>query len=264
MEKIVVIKIGGNCIDDEVALSAFLSDFAAIKFPKILIHGGGKLATQLASQLNIETTLIDGRRITDEKMLDVVTMVYAGLINKKIVAQLQAAECNAVGFCGADANLIQAHQRVNNEINYGFVGDIDKVNADFLVDLLDKNYTPILAPITHNKKGILLNTNADTLASSIAIALAQKSNKVDFYYCFEKNGLLANVDDDMSLISAVNIQEIELLKQNQTITKGMIPKVDNISFALKNGVDKVVLCNAKHIGEIFEENSILGTTFTIK
>lgn len=261
MESILVIKIGGNIIDDATALSKFLADFAAIKQPKILIHGGGKLATQLCKELNIEPKLIDGRRITDAKTLDVVTMVYAGLINKKIVAQLQSKNCNAIGLTGADGNCIEAHQRIHPSIDFGFVGDIDGVHSEFFIELLHKNYTPIIAPITHDRNGNLLNTNADTMAAEIAIALS-KNKKVAFYYCFEKNGLLQNVNDENSIIANVNLKEIEQLKEKQIITDGMIPKIDNISLAIKNGVEKVILCHAQNIRSIVNENAIFGTTFT--
>lgn len=262
LKEIIIIKIGGNVIDDEKSLSRFLRDFSSIQQPKILIHGGGKLATQLSKQLNIETQQIDGRRITDEKTLDVVTMVYAGLINKKIIAQLQANNCNALGLSGVDANLIEAHKRNHPTIDFGFVGDIDKVNAEIIYDLLSKNITPVIASITHNKNGILLNTNADTIASSIAIEISKK-NKVTFIYCFEKNGLLQNIDDDNSIIFHVKQHEIEQLKEKQIVTGGMIPKIDTIYQALTNGVEKVILCNTQNIFPIINENATFGTIFTV-
>ena len=261
MESIIVIKIGGNIIDDEKALADFLSDFASIQQPKILIHGGGKLATQLSKDLNIEPKLINGRRITDEKTIDIVTMVYAGLINKKIVAKLQSQHCNAIGLTGADANIIEAHKRIHSTVDYGFVGDIDKVNSDFIFDLFTKNYTPVFAPITHDKNGNLLNTNADTIASEIAIELS-KSRKLTFIYCFEKNGLLNNPEDNNSVIHFVKLHEIKQLKEKQIITGGMLPKIDNIINALNNGVEKVILCNANTLSSVLNENVIFGTTFT--
>ena len=263
LEEIIIIKIGGNIIDDEQALSKFLHDFSAINKQKILIHGGGKSATDLSKQLNIETKQIDGRRITDEKTLDVVTMVYAGLINKKIIAKLQAHHCNALGLTGADANLIEAHKRNHATIDFGFVGDIDKVNPEIIFNLWHKNITPVVAPLTHDKQGNLLNTNADTIASSIAVELS-KTKKVTFFYCFEKNGLLNNVHDDSSIIEHVNTTEIEQLKEKQIITNGMIPKIDNIANALNNGVEKVILCNAHNVLSIVNENAKFGTTFTLK
>lgn len=262
MDSIIVIKIGGNIIDDENALHQLLSDFSKINQPKILIHGGGKIATQLCEKLQIETQLIDGRRVTDEKTLDVVTMVYAGLINKKIVAKLQAFDVNAIGFTGADANSIQSHKRVHNEIDFGFVGDIDFVNADFFLDLIKNNFTPILAPITHDKKGNLLNTNADSMASQIAIALS-KYKPIEFYYCFEKDGLLKDINDNSSIIHQVFLNEIETLKSTNIISDGMIPKINNVEQALKNGVHKVILCHAKDVLKNVNENAIFGTTFTI-
>ncbi len=261
METIVVIKIGGNIIDDEKALADFLSDFAAIQQPKILIHGGGKLATKLSKDLNIETQLIDGRRITDEKTVDIVTMVYAGLINKKIVAKLQSKNCNAIGITGADANIIEAHKRVHSTIDYGFVGDIDKVNADFIFDLMNKNYTPVIAPLTHDKKGNLLNTNADTIAAEIAIELS-KAKKVMLFYCFEKHGLLKDINNNESVISKITLFEIEQLIEKQIINEGMLPKIDNISRSVENGVEKVMLCHAYDVLSIVNENAKFGTTIT--
>lgn len=261
METIIIIKIGGNIIDNEQALNSFLFDFSKIKSPKILIHGGGKLASQLSTQLNIEPKIIDGRRITDEKTLDIVTMVYAGLINKKIVAKLQAYNTNAIGLSGADANLIKSHKRKNSEIDYGFVGDVDKINTAFLLDLLNNKYTPVIAPISHDKNGLLLNTNADTIAAEIAIALANHK-KSNLYYCFELQGLLKDINDKNSVIKNININEIEQLKETQVISKGMLPKVDNITHCILNGVEKVILCNAADIRFIENENAIFGTTFT--
>lgn len=261
MESIIIIKIGGNIIDNDAALSEFLSDFAAISSPKILIHGGGSIATKLSRDLNIEPKMVDGRRITDEKTIDVVTMVYAGLINKKIVAKLQASGCNAIGLTGADANIIEAHKRIHSTIDYGFVGDIDKVNGTFFEDLLIKKYTPVIAPITHDMKGNLLNTNADTMAARIATELS-KMHLTAFYYCFEKDGLLADINNPESLIKDVKLSEIEQLKEKQIITGGMIPKIDNIVYSIENGVEKVILCHAKNVFSIANENATFGTTFT--
>ena len=261
MENITVVKIGGNIIDDEKALISFLADFAAIKQPKLLIHGGGKIATQISKSLGIETKMIDGRRITDEQTIDVVTMVYAGLINKKIVAQLQANNCNALGLCGADANCIEAVKRSHPTINYGFVGDVVHVNEQFVLSLLQQNITPIIAPITHNKNGNLLNTNADSIAAAMAMALS-KDKKITFIYCFEKDGLLSDMHDDTSVIPTLTIPETEQLIEKQIITAGMLPKVHNIISVLKSGVDKVNLCNAKNMLSIVNENANFGTTFT--
>lgn len=262
METILVLKIGGNIIDDPAALSAFLSDFAKISGPKVLIHGGGKLATQLSRQLGIEPQMVDGRRITDEATLDIVTMVYGGLINKKIVAQLQAKGCNAIGLTGADAGFIQAHQRRNAAIDYGFVGDIDQLDATFLLQLLEQGITPVLAPLTHNGAGQLLNTNADSVASQTAVALA-RSRKVTFFYCFEKKGLLQDVNDDHSCVPQVKLADIERLKADGIVSGGMLPKVDNIAGALQQGVEKVILCHAQDVLSIIGGNSNFGTRFSV-
>ncbi|MCB9033287.1 MAG: acetylglutamate kinase [Chitinophagales bacterium] len=261
MQKLTVVKIGGNVIDDETQLQQFLQVFSTIPNPKILIHGGGKLATAMAKQLNIASQLVDGRRITDAATLKVVTMVYAGLINKNIVATLQAQQNNAIGLTGADANLIQAHKRENASIDYGYVGDIDIVNSNFLNDLLTQNIVPVIAPITHNKQGQLLNTNADTIASSIAIALSNQY-QVSLFYCFEKKGLLYDVANDESIISNITLSEIEELIDKQIITDGMIPKVKNIEKAINNGVQKIILCNAHDLFLVNEDNAIFGTTFS--
>ncbi len=263
MENIVAVKIGGNIIDDAHALADFLNIFSKIPNPKILIHGGGKIATSISERLNIPARMVDGRRITDEASLEVVTMVYAGLINKKIVAGLQANACNAIGLTGADANIIEAHKRIHPTVDYGFVGDIDKVNPALLIELLEKNYVPVIAPLTHDKNGNILNTNADTMAAELVIALA-KSKKISFVYCFEKSGLLKNMDDPDSVIAQVHLSEIQQLKEKQIITGGMLPKIENISHALENGVEKVILCHAKELGSIIKGNSIFGTTFTAK
>lgn len=262
LEKVILVKIGGNVIDDETSLDTFLSDFTKISTPKILVHGGGKIATEISKQLNITPQLVDGRRITNKETLDVVTMVYGGLINKKIVTKLQANNCNAIGLTGADANCIEAQKRIHPTIDYGFVGDITKVNSEFILNTLEKQYTPVIAPLTHDKKGNLLNTNADTIAASLAIELS-KSKKITFVYCFEKPGLLSDVENPDSIIPVVKIDEIEQLKEKQIITGGMLPKIDNITYALNNGVEKVILCHAKDILSIVNENSIFGTTFTI-
>jgi acetylglutamate kinase len=199
LEKLYVIKIGGNIIDDETKLSSFLLSFASIKGKKILVHGGGKLATKLADKMGVEQQMIDGRRITDAETLKIVTMVYAGYINKNIVAQLQVNGCNAIGLSGADGNLIQAHKRQHATIDYGFVGDIDSVNTALLQTLLEQDIAVVAAPITHDTKGTLLNTNADTIAQELATALG-KLYQTELIYSFEKNGVLLNVDDEDSVI----------------------------------------------------------------
>ena len=210
MKTLKVIKIGGNIIDDEAALNAFLKDFAKIKSPKILVHGGGKLATKLSQQMQVEVKMVDGRRITDQDTLDIITMVYAGKINKDFVAKLQANHCNAIGFSGADGNAIVSIKRPIKTIDYGFVGDVVKVNTETLEVLLNNGVTPVFCAITHDKKGQLLNTNADTIASELAIGFAN-SFATELYYCFEKNGVLKNINDDNSVIKHIdtkNYQEV--------------------------------------------------------
>lgn len=260
MEQLFVIKIGGNIIDNTHALDNFLSDFSKVSAKKILIHGGGKLATELSSQLGIETKMIEGRRITDEATIRVVTMTYAGFVNKTIVAKLQAQNTNALGFSGADAKLIPATKRPVKDIDYGFVGDIEKtaVNADFLNAILALGITPVVAPISADENGQLLNINADTIAKTVAEAMT-KYYDVTLVYCFEKNGLLRDVNDDKSVIAAINFSEAETLKQNGTITAGMIPKVDNALEAISNGVNTVVIGHAQNILQIAKGNHVFGT-----
>ncbi len=257
MEKLFVVKIGGNIIDDEQKLTNFLQDFAAIKAPKILIHGGGKLATKMAKELGIEQQMIDGRRITDAETLKIVTMVYAGLINKNIVAQLQANGCNAIGLSGADANVILAHKRKHSTIDYGFVGDVDAVNAHFLHSLLQQQLTIVLAPITHDANGLLLNTNADTIAQEAAKALSALY-AVELIYSFEKTGVLLDVDDENSVISTLTATYYAQLKEQQLIFAGMIPKLDNAFAALNSGVNKVIIGKAEQLHALIQ--STAGTS----
>jgi len=252
-QRLYVIKIGGNIIDDEAKLSSFLQSFASLFTPlqgmgasAILIHGGGKLATKLAAQLGVEQQLIDGRRITDAETLKIVTMVYAGYINKNIVAQLQAHGCNAIGLCGADGNIIQAHKRIHPTLDYGFVGDVDLVNTTLLKSLLDQDVNVVLAPITHNKQGILLNTNADTIAQEIAQAMSQLY-EVHLIYSFEKAGVLLDANDDATVIPAINPTSYAALKEKKLIFAGMIPKLDNAFAALDKGVYRVVIGKAEQL-----------------
>ena len=252
--KLYVIKIGGNIIDDEKKLSSFLKEFASIEEKKILIHGGGKLATNMAQQLGIPQQLIDGRRITDAETLKVITMVYGGYINKNITAKLQSNNCNAIGLCGADGNLIQAHKRVHPTIDYGFVGDIDKVNAEWVEELLNENLTPVIAPVTHDKKGQLLNTNADTIAQEIAKSMAGKY-AVTLIYCFEKKGVLQNGDDENSVIAKINSSSYIDLKEKQIIHSGMIPKLDNAFAALFSGVKKAIIGKAEELSQLISGSS---------
>ena len=206
METLKVVKIGGNIIDDADALGNFLEGFAKVQGPKILVHGGGKLATKLAKQMGVEVKMTNGRRITDADTLDIITMVYAGKINKNVVANLQAQKCNAVGFSGADGNSIVSVKRPVKDIDFGFVGDVQKVNTEVLEVLLENNITPVFCAISHNENGLLLNTNADTIASEIAIGFANKY-KTELYYCFEKNGVLESIEDDNSVIENINLFE---------------------------------------------------------
>lgn len=259
-EALFVIKIGGNIIDDSDKLESFLKDFSAIRSKKILVHGGGKLATQLARDLNIEQEMVDGRRITNAATLKIVTMVYAGYINKNIVAKLQSHGSNAMGFTGADANLILAHKRLaatSKGIDYGFVGDIDAVNTEAIKPFLAQDIAIVLAPITHNGEGQLLNTNADTIAQSIATAMSGQYN-VSLLYCFEKSGVLLDASDDTTVIPTINQTYYQSLKEKQLIFAGMIPKLDNAFEALHSGVEKVVIGKAESILELVEGKA--GTT----
>lgn len=257
--KLYIVKIGGNIIDDEKKLSSFLKEFAAIKEKKILVHGGGKLATKLAGTLGIEQKLIDGRRITDAETLKIVTMVYAGYINKNIVAQLQANGCNAIGISGADGNSVLAHKRINAAVDYGFVGDIDKVNSDFISSLLEQNLAVVIAPVTHDKKGQLLNTNADTVAQEIAKALSEDYD-VQLIYSFEKSGVLLDANNDATVIPSIKPSSYQQLKSEQKIFAGMIPKLDNAFTALNNGVKKVIIGKAEELHELI--NGTKGTSLT--
>jgi len=255
--KLTVIKIGGNVIDDDIKLSSFLKAFASVKGKKILVHGGGKLATKLAEQLNIPQQLVDGRRITDTETLKIVTMVYAGYINKNIVALLQANGENAIGICGADGNAILAHKRTNALLDYGFVGDIDAVNLSFFSDLLDKNINIVVAPVTHDAKGQLLNTNADTIAQEIANAMS-KTYSVQLIYSFEKAGVLTDTNDDVTLIKEINPSSYKQLKESGAIFAGMIPKLDNAFVAINSGINKVIIGRAEQINQLIKGET--GTT----
>lgn len=259
VDTVIVIKIGGNIIDDETKLSSFLKLFAGVHGKKVLVHGGGKLATKLAADLGVEQQMIDGRRITDAETLKIVTMVYAGYINKNIVAQLQANSCNAIGLSGADGNLITAHKRKHATIDYGFVGDVDHVNAALLQNLLDNNLTVVAAPITQDGHGQLLNTNADTIAQEIAKALG-KLYEVKLIYSFEKKGVLLDVDNENSLIPVINPTYYEELKEKKLIFAGMLPKLDNAFSALQNGVKQVIIGKAEELDLLIAGKS--GTTIT--
>jgi acetylglutamate kinase len=259
IESLYVIKIGGNIVDNPTLLTQCLEQFSNIKGTAILVHGGGKLATKLAIDLGIEQQMIDGRRITDAETLKIVTMVYAGYINKNIVAQLQSMDTVAIGLSGADANLIKAHKRVHPTIDYGYVGEVDGVNVAFMDQLLQQNIRLVVAPITHDGKGQLLNTNADTIAQSIATAMSVKY-KVHLIYGFEKEGVLLDVNDPNSVIKHINRPRYQELKDRKIIFEGMLPKIDNAYQALDNGVRSVIIGKAEKMNELI--NGTAGTTIT--
>ena len=243
-----IIKIGGGIIDNPMELTQFLKTFSEIKEPKVLIHGGGKGASKMLQQLGIEPKMVEGRRITDQATLDVVTGLYAGNLNKNIVAQLQRFGTNAVGLSGADGNVIQGVKRPVKTIDYGYVGDItlEGINTAFIQLLLDNGYTPVLCAITHNGEAQLLNTNADTIASTVAEALAVK-NEVQLNFCFDKIGVLRDVNDDATLIPTINKELYKDLKEEGVIFEGMIPKLDNAFRVIENGVKQVTLVHANNI-----------------
>ncbi|RIA10681.1 N-acetylglutamate kinase [Flavobacteriaceae bacterium MAR_2010_72] len=240
MKTLKIIKIGGNIIDNDEALHSFLKSFASLSGPKILVHGGGKLATKLAQQMNVEVKMVDGRRITDQETLDIITMVYAGKINKDIVVKLQASRCNAIGFSGADGNTIVSVKRPVKVIDYGFAGDVIRVNTETLNVLLNANVTPVFCAITHDENGQLLNTNADTIASELAIGFSD-SYQTELYYCFEKNGVLQDVNDDNSVISHINTNNYQDLIDKNIISDGMLPKLNNCFHAIQKNVKKVCI-----------------------
>ncbi|WP_370898164.1 acetylglutamate kinase [Chryseobacterium gossypii] len=253
--KIYIVKIGGALIDDEVLLDRFLEQFSGIRERKILIHGGGKLATTLADKLGIEQKMINGRRITDKDTLDIVTMVYAGSINKNIVARLQQKDCNAIGLSGADGNIIRAGKRKHPDIDFGFVGDIDRkdVNVELISALTGLGLVPVFSAITHDKKGNLLNTNADTIASVIAQALAGFYD-VELLYCFDKAGVLQDVNDPGSVLKAVSETGFIALKKEGKLHKGILPKLENALEAVKNNVNKVFLIKETQLKNHIEDH----------
>lgn len=246
-----IIKVGGNIIDDEARLNAFLSSFAAAKGVKILVHGGGKLATRLAADLQIPQQMVDGRRITDAETLKIVTMVYAGLINKQIVAKLNAKGARSIGLTGADALCMQAHKRNHPTIDYGFVGDVDAVNTDIITSLLEAGLNVVMAPITQDEHGQLLNTNADTIAQELAKAMAHRFDTT-LIYSFEKQGVLRDVDDESSVIPVIDKTLFAQLKSENAIFAGMIPKLDNAFRAIDAGVRKVIIGDATKLEELLE------------
>lgn len=243
MEKLTLIKVGGKIVEDPTSLKQLLTGFAKIEGHKVLVHGGGRSATAMAARLGIESKMVNGRRITDEETLKVVTMVYGGLVNKQIVAGLQALGVNALGLTGADLNYMCSEKRPVKDVDYGFVGDVKEVNASILADLIAKGVVPVLAPLTHDKSGNLLNTNADTIAGEAAKALSAYFN-VTLMYCFEKKGVLKDENDDDSVISELTPALFESYVQSGVIQGGMIPKLENAFEALQAGVKKVVITRA--------------------
>lgn len=246
MQKLTLVKVGGALVEDPQSLHHLLLKFSKLSGAKVLVHGGGRLATQFAERLNIESQMVNGRRITDEKMLEVVTMVYGGLVNKKVVAQLQAAGINAMGLTGADLNYMQAIKRPVKDIDYGHVGDIAQVNTAEIQLLLEKQVVPVLAPLSHDGKGNLLNVNADTIAAEAAVALSKHFN-TELIYCFEKPGVLRNAEDHSSVIAQLNEALFNELKADGAIHTGMIPKLENSLQAIKRGVRSVRITNVENI-----------------
>ena len=243
-----IIKVGGAVVEDEAQLSQLLRDFSAIEGNKVLVHGGGRRATKVAASLGIETKMVNGRRITDADMLEVVTMVYGGLVNKNVVARLQATGVNALGLTGADMNVLHAHKRpLKDGIDYGFVGDVDKADGKMLATLIDAGITPVMAPLTHDGQGNILNTNADTIAGETAKALAPYYD-VTLTFCFEKKGVLSNPDDDDSVIPTITREDFKRYVADGTIAGGMIPKIENSLAAVEAGVKKVVITKADALG----------------
>lgn len=260
LQRMNIVKIGGNVIDDPEKLSGFLNRFSRLPGRKILVHGGGKIATKVARELGIESKMVDGRRITDAPMRDVVTMVYGGLVNKRMVARLQSLGCNAIGLTGADGGGILAHKRPVKTIDYGFVGDVEKINAPFISLLLQNGLTPVFAPLTYDAEGNILNTNADTQASEIARALSG-TEEVNLVYCFEKKGVLKDANDNETLIARLTPDSYERYKSEGIIYDGMIPKLDNAFAAVHAGVRKVIICEADDLAEAVAGSA--GTTIEL-
>jgi acetylglutamate kinase len=248
MDKLQVVKVGGNVIENRKSLNDFLVDFTKIRGAKILVHGGGKEATQMAHKLNVPVQIIEGRRITDAANLEIISMLYAGKINKTIVALLQAYKCDSLGLTGADGNSIVAKKRSSKPIDFGFVGDVISVNSALFNLLLNQKITPVCCAITHDKNGQLLNTNADTIASEIASSMSAYY-EVTLSYCFEKKGVLKKLIDEDSVIPSINSNQYEYLKKEGIINEGMLPKIKNCFEALKKGVTKVRIGNSKMITE---------------
>lgn len=247
MEKVTIVKVGGAIVEDNEQLAQLLTDFAAIPGKKVLVHGGGRRATKVAAALGIESKMVNGRRITDAQMLEVVTMVYGGLVNKNLVAKLQAKGVNALGLTGADMDVIHSHKRpVKDGVDFGYVGDVERANGKMLQTLIQEGITPVMAPLTHDGNGNILNTNADTIASETAKALAPYYN-VTLIYSFEKKGVLSNPDDDNSVIPVITRSDFEKYQTDGTIGGGMIPKIENALAAVDAGVKEVIITLATAI-----------------
>jgi acetylglutamate kinase len=255
-ELLYVIKAGGNVIDDEASLYNFLKKFSLINEKKILVHGGGKIATSIGDKLGIQSKYVDGRRITDNETIDLVTMVYGGLVNKKIVAALQSMQCNAIGLSGADANVLPAVKRPVKTIDYGWVGDIDAdtINPFTWQIFLDNKMIPVVAPLTHDNEGHILNTNADTIASVVSVSLSKRYD-VKLVYCFEKNGVLLDINDDTSSIAQLNKKYYQELKDEKKLFAGILPKIENAFDAISNGVSVVFIGNSNQLLQLINEES---------
>lgn len=256
MEKLTLIKVGGKIVEEQATLSYLLASFAAIPGRKVLVHGGGRSATAMASRLGIESRMVGGRRITDKAMLEVVTMVYAGLVNKNIVAGLQALGVNALGMTGADMNILLSDKRPVVEVDYGYVGDVRRVDAAALSALIEMGVVPVIAPLTHDGQGSMLNTNADTMAGETAKALASRY-EVSLVYCFEKRGVLRDENDDNSVIAEMTRQQFETYRAEGVVQGGMIPKLENAFDAIRHGVREVIITRADAIGQPYEGTRIV-------
>lgn len=254
-EHLTIIKVGGKIVENSESLNALLKDFVAVEGKKLLVHGGGRSATQMAARLGVETKMVDGRRITDEAMLEVVTMVYGGLVNKRIVAGLQALGIDAVGLTGADMNIVLSDKRKVSAVDYGWVGDVKRVNAEAVATLVESGCCPVVAPLTHDGCGHMLNTNADTMAGEMAKAMAAHYD-VTLMFCFEKPGVLADENDDSSLIPTITPAVLDDLKRRGVVSGGMIPKLDNAIACVSAGVESVVITQADRIADPYAGTKI--------
>ena len=254
-EHLTIIKVGGKIVENSESLNSLLKDFAAVEGKKLLVHGGGRSATQMAARLGVETKMVDGRRITDEAMLEVVTMVYGGLVNKRIVAGLQALGIDAVGLTGADMNIVLSDKRKVSAVDYGWVGDVKRVHAEAVVTLIESGCCPVVAPLTHDGCGHMLNTNADTMAGEMAKAMAAHYD-VTLMFCFEKPGVLADENDDSSLIPTITPAVLDDLKRRGVVSGGMIPKLDNAIACVSAGVESVVITQADRIADPYAGTKI--------